>query len=64
MYSYKYVKVKLSKGMPPKKPEEDYHMIIEEYAKQGWRFVQIFAPVVDAGPFAAYYEIIFEKKND
>lgn len=62
MYVYEYVKVKLSKGMPPKKPEEDYHKIIEKYTEDGWRLVQIFAPVIDVGPFSAFYEIIFEKQ--
>ncbi|MGC4020288.1 MAG: DUF4177 domain-containing protein [Muricomes sp.] len=64
MYVYKYVKVNLSKGMPPKKPNEDYHEIIDKHAKEGWRMVQIFAPVVDVGPFAAYYEIIFEREDN
>lgn len=64
MYNYDYVKVNISKGLPPKKPVEDYHAIIEDRAKQGWRLVQIFAPVVDPGPFVAYYELIFEKEEN
>lgn len=62
MYTYKYERVELERGFPPKKPKQDYHEVIDAYAKKGWRLVQIFAPVVDVGPFAAYYEMIFEKE--
>ncbi|MGV8026353.1 MAG: DUF4177 domain-containing protein [Anaerolineaceae bacterium] len=63
MYEYKFVKINLRGALPPKKPMEDYHKVIEENAKEGWRLVQIFAPVVAAGPFAAFYELIFERKK-
>jgi len=59
-YEYKFVKIGLS-GMASKKPEEDYHNLIEESARQGWRLVQIFAPAIATGSFAAYFELIFEK---
>ena len=62
MYKYKFVKIELKGLWPPKRPTEDYHEIIEKNAREGWRLIQIFAPVVAAGPFAAYYELIFEKK--
>lgn len=64
MYEYKFEKIELKGILPPKNPTEDYHQIIEQHAKEGWRFVQIFAPVVAAGPFAAYYEMIFEKEEN
>lgn len=63
MYEYKFVKIDLTGAFPPKKPTEDYHKTIEENAKEGWRLVQIFAPVVAAGPFAAFYELIFEREK-
>ena len=63
MYEYKFVKIDLKGILPPKSPVEDYHKIIEENAIEGWRLVQIFAPVVSAGPFAPYYELIFEKEK-
>ncbi len=47
LYEYKFVKVDLDGFlMQTKKPKENYHKIIEEYAKIGWRFVQVFAPAV------------------
>lgn len=62
MYEYKFVKIDL-KGRVSKKPIEDYHNIIEENRRDGWRLVQIFAPVIATGSFAAYYELIFEKEQ-
>jgi len=59
MYEYKFVKVDLSNWSS--KPKEDYQDIIANHAKDGWRFVQIFAPTTKGTGFAAYFEIIFEK---
>ena len=63
MYEYKFVKIEVTGHFPPKKPSEDYHKIIEEHASDGWRLIQVFAPVIAAGPFAAYFELIFEKEK-
>lgn len=37
---------------------------IEEYAKDGWKLVQVFSPAVSAhgGGISDYFEIIFEKE--
>ncbi|REK75679.1 DUF4177 domain-containing protein [Paenibacillus paeoniae] len=59
MYEYKFVKVDLSNWNS--KPKEDYQEIIADHAKDGWRFVQIFAPAIKGTGFATYFEIIFEK---
>jgi len=59
MYDYEFVKVKLSWWS--KKPQVDYHEIIGEYAKDGWRLVQVFAPPISGYGSAAYFELIFEK---
>ena len=64
MVEYRFVKIELTGALPPKKPVEDYHKIIEKNAKEGWRLVQIFSPVVAAGPFAAFYELIFERGKE
>ncbi|QHM17227.1 hypothetical protein C7M30_00846 [Bacillus subtilis] len=42
MKEYEFVRVELSTMR--RRPKEDYQQIIQDYAKRGWRFVQIFAP--------------------
>ncbi|WP_456278769.1 DUF4177 domain-containing protein [Bacillus sp. AK128] len=62
MYEYKFVKVDLSNWNS--KPKEDYQDVIVNHAKDGWRFVQIFAPATRGYGSAAYFEIIFERSFD
>lgn len=59
MYEYKFEKIELSKWSS--KPKEEYQDVINKYANEGWRLVQIFAPGIAAYGSAAYYEIIFER---
>ncbi|ALC89154.1 hypothetical protein AM500_04625 [Bacillus sp. FJAT-18017] len=59
MYEYKFVKVKLSRWNNA--PKENYHEIIASHAKDGWRFVQLFAPVTSGNGYSSFFEIIFEK---
>jgi hypothetical protein len=63
MYEYKFVRVDLE-GTFTRKPKADHHRLIEEYAKEGWRLVQIFSPAVSArgGGIPDYFELIFERK--
>ncbi|WP_240374947.1 DUF4177 domain-containing protein [Bacillus piscicola] len=63
MYEYKFEKVDLKGGFRMK-PKEDYHDIIREHAKDGWRLVQIFAPGTSSYGLASYFELIFERKTD
>ena len=35
MYEYKFVKINLRGALPPKKPMEDYHKVIEERVEIG-----------------------------
>ena len=56
---YKFVKLEL--GFFSDKPKGDYHDIINEHAREGWRLVQIFAPGTGPAGKASYFEIIFEK---
>ncbi|MCY7945593.1 DUF4177 domain-containing protein [Bacillus atrophaeus] len=60
MKKYEFVRVELSSMR--RRPKEDYQEIIHEYAKQGWKLVQIFAPSIVGYGAAAYFEIIFEKE--
>ncbi|WP_282112570.1 DUF4177 domain-containing protein [Maribacter stanieri] len=63
MFEYKYVKIGLS-GLFTTNPNTDYKTIIANHAKEGWRFVQIFAPAISGYGKAAYFELIFEKKTE
>ena len=53
MYEYHFVKVELNAW--GSKPKEDYQNIIHQYASEGWRFVQIFAPSTKGYGSAAYF---------
>ena len=61
-YEYKFVKVELETGWLSslQQPREDYHRIIEEHTKEGWRLVQIFAPPTGSG-WSRYFDVIFER---
>ncbi|PEF45184.1 hypothetical protein CON22_18050 [Bacillus cereus] len=59
MYTYKFVKIEIN--IWKLQAKEDYKTIIEEHAKNGWRFVQIFAPEIK-NLRSDYLEIIFEKE--
>ncbi len=60
MYEYEFVKIKLSAFS--NLPKEDYHEIIKEHAKNGWRLKQVLFL-----PFEIFsersIELIFEKNN-
>ncbi|OIJ20761.1 hypothetical protein BKP45_08150 [Anaerobacillus alkalidiazotrophicus] len=59
MYEYKFVKIELSSWSS--KPKEDYQVVITKHAKEGWRFIQLFAPATKGYGSASYFEIIFER---
>ena len=63
MYKYKFVRVDLG-GIWTRKPKQEHHRLVEEYAKEGWRLVQIFSPAVSVmgGGTPDYFELIFERK--
>lgn len=60
MYEYKIIKIELG-GVFNAVPKEDYTQIIAEYASQGWRLVQIFAPGVSNNGMPKYFDVIFER---
>lgn len=62
MYEYKYIKVRI-KGMFNLEIEE-YHEIIDKYATEGWRLVQIFPTKYISNGVPIECEIIFERKID
>jgi Domain of unknown function (DUF4177) len=44
------------------KARNAYEGAVQQYAQEGWRLVQIFAPGVAAFGAAKYYELIFERE--
>lgn len=59
MYEYTYVKLELN--FWTRETPQDYHEIIEEHGRQGWRLVQIFTPPITSYGTAKFFELIFEK---
>ncbi|MCY7825153.1 DUF4177 domain-containing protein [Bacillus spizizenii] len=59
MKEYRFIKVSLKgvKGLKSQ-PLEDYKEIINEHAKAGWEFIQIFSPGNSLYGSSSYFEII------
>ena len=62
-YEYKFKRIEMKRGFIENRPKQQYHSIITQYAEDGWRFVQIFAPATKGGS-ASYFELIFERTVD
>ena len=66
MFEYKFVRIgenRLSALFgPQEKARTSYEAVVHDYAQDGWRLVQIFAPGVAAFGAAKYYELIFERE--
>ena len=61
---YEYQFVRLGEGLfgVRRSAREQYQQVITEYAEQGWRLVQVFAPSIAGYGAAKYYELIFERE--
>jgi len=62
MYEYEFVKIDMVATFTKRIPKEHYQEVIVDYAKNGWRFVQIFAPATKGYGTSEYFELIFEKE--
>ena len=62
-FEYKFVRIGEGRFGAKKEAQNGYQDIIAEHARNGWRLVQIFAPVVATGGYARYYELILEKER-
>ena len=58
MYEYKYVEVTLG-GVFAK---DNYHEIIDEHAKKGWRLVQVVPTYYNSYGKPTDYEVILERE--
>jgi hypothetical protein len=63
MQKFEYKFVRLGEGWlsVSREAKREYQEVIQTHARDGWRFVQIFAPGIGGYGAAKYYEIIFER---
>ncbi len=61
-YEYKFVRLGEGWIAARREAREHYQEYVHEYASEGWRLVQIFAPSVGADGAAKYYELILERE--
>jgi len=61
-YEYKFVR--LGEGLigVRRAGREQYQQAVHDYAQQGWRLVQIFAPGIGGYGGAKYYELVLERE--
>jgi hypothetical protein len=62
-YENSIIKIKLKYDLIQMKPEQNYQELINKYAQEGWKFVQIFAPPIYNYGKATFYDLIFERKK-
>lgn len=64
MVTYEYKFVRLGEGWFSVKrwARDEYPQVVQEHAKEGWRFIQIFAPGTGSSGMAKYIELIFERE--
>ena len=61
---YEYEFVRLGEGWlgVKGKAKEEYQNVVREYARDGWRLVQVFAPSFGAYGASKFVEIILERE--
>jgi hypothetical protein len=62
MFDYKIVKIEVKNKLMKRVPEKDYHEIIIEYGRLGYRLVHMFAPSMYAYGTADFIELVFERE--
>nr|WP_249651295.1 DUF4177 domain-containing protein [Lysinibacillus sp. D4B3_S18] len=62
MFENKFVKVEFHWGLTRSKLAKDLQEIIQEHARDDWRFIQIVAPTIGSSGQPEYFDLIFEKK--
>jgi len=62
---YEYTFVRLGEGYLSVKKEgkEKYQQIVLQYAEDGWRLVQVFAPSLGIQGMSKFFELIFEREK-
>ena len=63
VYDYKFVRVGEGVRSVKRGSGTRYQEVIQEYAEEGWRLVQVFAPATGHGGRPRYFDIILERKR-
>jgi hypothetical protein len=61
-YEYKFIRIGKGFLWPKEEAEKKYKSIIHQYAQDGWRLVQIFAPSIGIYGLSRFYEVILERQ--
>jgi hypothetical protein len=61
-YEYKFVRLGEGWTAVRSSGKDEYQNTVHQYASQGWRLVQVFAPGIGVYGTAKYYELIFERE--
>ncbi len=61
-YEYKFVRLGEGWLSVRRAGSEHYQEMVHQYAQEGWRLVQIFAPGTGAYGAAKYYELVLERE--
>jgi len=62
-YEYKFVRLGEGFIWVRSVAQRTYQSVINEYATNGWRLVQIFTPSLGLYGVSRYYELIFEREK-
>lgn len=62
-YEYKFIRLGEGFIWVRAEAQRTYQNVINEYAKNGWRLVQIFTPSLGIYGVSRYYELIFEREK-
>ena len=60
-YEYKFVRIGEGWLGVKKEAKLTYQDTVDEYARKGWRLVQVFAPGISGHGVAKYFELILER---
>ncbi len=61
IYEYEIVRHGAGWLQVKKAARTDYEEIIHDYARRGWRLVQVFAPSIGTYGTSKYFDLIFER---
>lgn len=62
-YEYKFVKIGQGFFVVKSEAEKNYQNVVQEYANNGWRLIQIFSPSLGLWGLSRYFELIFEREK-
>jgi hypothetical protein len=63
-FEYKFIRMGEGWIGVNRKAMKEYQQVVDQYARDGWRLVQIFAPGTGGYGMAKYVELILERPVD